>query len=249
MDRKKVIQIFIILIFMVIVLNYNSIDAWLINSLEEGKMVKVDRVIDGDTIEVNDSSIRLLGINTPERGEKYYKEAKKFLEQEVWNKKVRLEYGKDKTDRYGRELAYLILDGRNVNLKMVEMGFANYYFPSGKDMYYDDFQEAWKKCLEENFNLCEASKSICAHCIELKNFGYGEEILLYNKCGFDCELEGWNIKDEGRKKFTFENFSLHPKEEVLVKAEDFGKTYVWTKAGDSIFLRDSEQKIVLWESY
>lgn len=28
-----------------------------------------------------------------------------------------------------------------------------------------------------------------------------------------------------------------------------GKKYVWTKTGDSLFLRDKEGGLVLWESY
>ena len=40
----------------------------------------VKRAIDGDTIELEDSTrVRLLGINSPEEGECYYKESKNFL--------------------------------------------------------------------------------------------------------------------------------------------------------------------------
>ena len=41
--------------------------------LEFPKEAKVKRVIDGDTVVVDGVSVRLLGINTPERGEKLYK--------------------------------------------------------------------------------------------------------------------------------------------------------------------------------
>lgn len=258
MDRKKQIQILILLIFLVIVINYEWMDSWLINSLEDNKLVKIDRVIDGDTVKVNGTSIRLLGINAPEKGEIYSEEATKFLEQEVWNKKVRLEYGKDKTDLYGRELAYLISEGQNINLKLVEQGFANYYFPSGKDMYYNEFQEAWKTCIENNKNLCEKSLDKCANCIKLKKLDCNtQEVILENVCDFGCDLEGWEIKDEGRKKFYFPELILY--EEIKIKVgegEDNsailhwkGHNYIWTKTGDTLFLRDNKGKLVLWESY
>ena len=49
------------------------------NLIIEGPFI-VTRVIDGDTIEINNSyKIRLSGINTPEIGECYYQEAKEFL--------------------------------------------------------------------------------------------------------------------------------------------------------------------------
>ena len=41
---------------------------------------------------------------------------------------------------------------------MVENGFANYYFYSGKDKYSDDLLEAWNKCIQNDVNLCEKSE-------------------------------------------------------------------------------------------
>ena len=51
------------------------------SGLYKKESVFVTRVIDGDTIETENSTIRLLGINTPERGKEYYGEAKDFLKQ------------------------------------------------------------------------------------------------------------------------------------------------------------------------
>ena len=53
--------------------------------------VIASRIIDGDTIVVNNVSIRLLGMNTPERGEKYYQEAKNYLALLISNKTIWLE--------------------------------------------------------------------------------------------------------------------------------------------------------------
>src|SRR3989338_3837886 len=239
------------LIVFLIAINYSWLDSLVIDSFSDDEFVKVDRVIDGDTIKSNENSIRLLGINTPEKGEKYYREAKDSLNEKILNKTVRLEYGKDKKDRYNRTLAYIFLDNENINLKQVEQGFASYYFPSGKDVYYNDFKEAWENCIKENKNLCEKSADVCAKCIKLKEFNYdSQEAVFFNQCNFDCNLKDWRIKDEGRKKFIFPNFNLNSKKEVVVKVgeeEDnseilFWKNeeYVWTKTGDTLFLRDSD---------
>ncbi len=249
--KKEIIAI-IFLSLIVLTLNYSWLDAKVEGFLTEGSsdFVKVERVIDGDTFVSNGTSIRLLGINSPEKGEKYYEEAKKFLEDIILNETVKLEYGKDKTDRYGRILAYVFLNNENINLKEVDEGFANYYFPSGKDIYYNDFKKSWEKCIDQNKNLCEKSKDICTKCIELKEWDIKkQEIIFYNSCSYSCNLNNWSIKDEGRKKFIFEDFILEPKKDVAITSKEFNKEYVWTQTGDTLFLRDNEGKLVLWESY
>jgi micrococcal nuclease len=249
-------------------INYSFLDKKLENFLTNYETGIVERIIDGDTIVINQTSVRLLGINTPEKGEIYYPEAKKFLEKLISNKTIKLEFGKEKYDIYKRILAYVFFKGENINLRLVDEGFANLYFPSGKDSYYNDFEEAWKKCIKNNKNLCEKSINICAECIELKNFDYkNQEVIFYNKCDFNCELTNWKIKDEGRKNFIFPKFILREGKNVKVTVsntlkgtsenvidnqdEIFWKrdTYVWTKSGDTLFLRDEKEKLVLWENY
>jgi len=231
------------------------------NFFDESRHMVVERIIDGDTIVVeNKTHIRLLGINTPEKAEFYYSGAKEFVEELIFNKTIKLEYGREKYDRYGRTLAYVFFENENINLKLVEKGFANFYFPSGKDKYYNSFKEAWENCISDNVNLCEKSENKCAGCVELKAFNYKKEIIiLENSCEFDCELTNWEIKDEGRKKFVFPEFKLQRKEIVSIKTgngennEDIlfwkNETYVWTKTGDTLFLRDDVGGLVLWRSY
>ena len=258
MDKKlRYIFAIILLALGLFLAIYPFLDAKLQGFLISSDTAFIDRVIDGDTVESNETSIRLLGINTPERGEIYYLEAKEFLEDLVLNKTISLEYGKDKKDRYGRTLAYLYIGSNNVNLKLVEDGYANIYFPSGKDTHYNQFAQTWESCSE---NLCKISKHECARCVKLTKFDYENEIMiLENICNFNCELTGWTIKDEGRKKFIFPEFVLEGLEniEILVgegKNDEntlywTSETYVWTDSGDSLFLRDEKGFLVLWESY
>ena len=224
------------------------------------EIVHVERVIDGDTIVADNNSTRLLGINSPEKGELYYEEAKEFLENLILNKSVRLKFGKDKYDRYNRVLAYVYFENKNVNLEIVKQGLANFYFPSGKDVYYSDFKKAWEECVNDNINLCEASVDECAECVKLNELNYNSQtVVLYNKCNLQCDLTGWNIKDEGRKNFIFPSFILESQKEVIIEVGEgtntnnklfwTGETYVWTRSGDSLFLRDEDGKLVLWESY
>lgn len=259
MKRRKEIILLGVLIFLLFAINYNSLDNMLGDFLDESETEVVKRIIDGDTIVVeNDTHVRLLGINTPEKGEKYYNEAKEFLTKIILNKTIVLEYGKEKYDRYDRELAYVFYNNANVNLELVDEGYANFYFPSGKDEYYDEFVKNWEHCIANNKNLCENSEDECANCIVLKNlYVEKQEIIFYNKCSFDCSLKDWTVKDEGRKKFIFENFILGKNKEVKIivgnETDNKGvlywknKDYVWTKTGDTLFLRDEEGKLVLWK--
>ena len=155
--KQKQIILLVFLILLLFTINYPFLNRAVEDFLSDFKIARVDRIIDGDTIEINGSSVRLLGMNTPERNQRYYLESKEFLEKLVLNKTVRLESGKEEYDRYGRILAYLYINMENVNLKLVEEGLANFYFPSGKDIYYNKFIEAWDICIENKKNLCEKS--------------------------------------------------------------------------------------------
>jgi len=257
--KQKDVLVLVLLIIALVTINYGWLDNALNNFLNTYEQIHVDRIIDGDTIESNSTSIRLLGINARERGELYYEEAKEFLENEILNKTVGLEYGKEHYDKYHRVLAYVFLDNRNINLKIIENGYANIYFPSGKDRYYNQFKQAWEDCIDKNINLCEKSVDKCADCIELKEFGIKEQkVVLFNNCGFSCDLTAWELKGEGRKKFVFGNYILDGNNNVeIIVGEGVnsrnqlywpGEDYVWTASGDTIFLRDKEGKLVVWES-
>jgi len=257
MSKKSQIFLLVLLVILFFVINYNFIDNWFKNFFEESESGFVERVIDGDTIVIGNNSIRLLGINSPERGEPYYEQAKQFLEKQILNKTIKLKFGNERYDKYDRLLAYVFLGEKNVNIELVEKGFANFYFPSGKDFYYKDFEQAWEICLNSNKNLCEKSGDVCAECIELKKFDFKNEILVfYNDCSFDCDLTDWGIKHEGRKNFVFPKFVLNSFSEVKVVVENGidnsttlfwkGEDDVFTKTGDGLFLRDAEGKLVLW---
>jgi endonuclease YncB( thermonuclease family) len=83
----------------------------------------VTKVIDGDTIIADGETIRLLGIDADEKGQKCYDAAKRKLSELLLNKYVDLEYFNEDTDAYGRKLRYIILNGENINLKLVKEGY------------------------------------------------------------------------------------------------------------------------------
>ncbi len=261
MNEKTRLRVLLIgLILLLLVINYPFLNKMTQDFLTDYETGIVERVIDGDTIVVGNESIRLLGINSPEKGEKYYDEAKNFLEILVLNKTVKLEKTKQDKDRYNRKLRYAYIGFTNINLELVKEGLANFYFPAGKDQYYMDFKDTWEECVKGNKNLCEKSLDICARCIVLEEFdSKDQKIVLYNRCEFNCDLTNWTIKDEGRKKFIFDKIKLEPKKRLTIEVGEGNnnntnlfwenENYVWTSTGDTLFLRDKKNKLVLWESY
>lgn len=237
--KSRSVLLLVVLLFIFIALNYSFLNHLTQNLLDERETAHVTRIIDGDTIETNrtnETSIRLLGINTPEKGEFLYQQAKDFLSKQVLNKTVVLEFTKDKTDKYGRTLAYVFLDGENINVKMVENGFANYYFYSGRDKYYSDLLQAWASCIINSTGLCERSEDQCAKCIKISS-----ESTITNSCILSCNIKNWTIETEGREKNTF-NQTLNP-------AADAEFSLDLANSGGTVFLRDNEGKLVTWKVF
>jgi len=92
-------------------------------------------VPDGDTIKLSGGQkVRYLGIDSPERGEAYYEEARAKNRRLVNGKRVELHRdGPEERDRYGRTLALVYVnDGTSsesicVNLELVREGLASVY--------------------------------------------------------------------------------------------------------------------------
>ena len=95
----------------------------------EFSAVVVD-VYDGDTLTVLDQErtvkIRLSGIDSPERNQPFGDQARSFTADLALGQTVTII--DDKTDRYGRLVAWVILpDGRNLNEEIVAAGWAWWY--------------------------------------------------------------------------------------------------------------------------
>lgn len=91
-------------------------------------------VLDGDTFTDSEgNTVRLLGIDTPEKGQPFAKEAEVEL-QRLLNSaaQIRYEFGKEKTDRYQRLLAFVFADSIFVNERLLEDGLATAYFFEGQ---------------------------------------------------------------------------------------------------------------------
>ena len=129
-------------------------------------LVRVTRVIDGDTIRVliqgKEDTVRLIGIDTPETvdprkpiqcfGEEASIKAKATLE----GKTVILEFDptQGERDKYGRLLRYVFLDGLNFNKLMISEGYAHEYtYQNNPYKYAEEFRSAQKQARDNKKGL------------------------------------------------------------------------------------------------
>lgn len=112
----------------------------------------VDDVVDGDTIDAFDENgvpwrVRLIGIDTPERGDCGYSEATNYLSSLLTTgSRITLDPpdpGNDDQDRYGRLLRYVDMQGQDINLRMIESGYAIARYDSRDGYDYHSRQEEY----------------------------------------------------------------------------------------------------------
>ena len=97
------------------------------NKQTEERVFIVVHIVDGDTFDVDSGErIRMLGIDTPERGEYFYKEAKNRLAELIEGKEVKLVKDVSERDRYGRLLRHVYYNNEWINKKMIDEGFARF---------------------------------------------------------------------------------------------------------------------------
>ena len=94
--------------------------------------LQVTRVVDGDTFDTPSGRVRIFGIDTPERGERCYGEAKKGLKSLIGST-VRLEPGPRTMDSTGRLLYYAYTAaGNSVEEILVSAGLAEAWTRDGQ---------------------------------------------------------------------------------------------------------------------
>jgi micrococcal nuclease len=131
---------------------------------------KVDRVIDGDTIVLSTGEkIRYLLVDAPEttngHDDCYGSNAAQFNSDLVLGKTVELSYDVECTDKYDRLLAYVSVDGQEVNRLMIERGYACVlHIPPDGDSRADEFkmyQQQAKTAMRGLWGACNPLPPAC----------------------------------------------------------------------------------------
>ena len=127
---------------------------------------QVIRVVDGDTIVIKYNGkfekVRLLCVNTPESVHPDEKQnipmgkvASRYTQKKVTGEYVDLEFEIDRLrGNYGRLLAYVFVEGQNLNIDLVRQGLSPYYTKYGRSQKYDaEFRAAEKKASKEKLHI------------------------------------------------------------------------------------------------
>lgn len=125
----------------------------------------VSRVVDGDTVEIapavdGDDEVRLIGVDTPETKdpsegvEPYGEEASNYAVSVLEGEEVELEFDEERTDQYGRLLAYVYLPGEEMfNGELVEGGYAQAYTVDPNSRYEERFRAMQEQARDADLGI------------------------------------------------------------------------------------------------
>ena len=145
--------------------------------------VKLHKCVDGDTawfiLNGKEIKSRFLAINTPESTNKiepYGKEVSKYVCDKLTKaKKIELEYDEnsDKFDKYDRYLAWIIVDGENLQMDLVNKGYAEVKYIYGDYKYLDELKKLEKEAKSKKIGIWS---------------DYNEDYSKYIYIGIGCVL-------------------------------------------------------------
>jgi micrococcal nuclease len=196
--------------------------------------------------------VRYLGVNTPERDQPFYEEAKQFNASLVEGKRVRLEFDLDTLDKYGRTLAHVFVGDTHVNLELVRQGYANVYTVPPNLKYNEDLLAAEREAREGQRGLWAPAD------VPIRITGLdplAEWVELTNQGSQSIDLSGYTLKDEANHIYEFDGFALPAGDSVRLYTgngrDTAGKRYwglgdeaVWNNNGDTAYLRDAGGSLV-----
>jgi len=207
---------------------------------QSGELVKVVRVVDGDTINVEINGkvepVRYIGIDTPETVDPrkpvqcFGVEASKKNKELVEGKMVRLEKDITDRDKYNRLLRYVWLGDMLINQTLVEQGFAKSYSYPPDIKYQDRFVAAEKKAREDKLGLWTACVSTNATVAPTTAISPAAQSSASNP---SCTIKG-NISASGEKIY-------HPQ-----GCGSYSKTTIDEKRGERWFCTEAEAQSSGW---
>jgi endonuclease YncB( thermonuclease family) len=228
---------------------------------------RVARVIDGDTIVLEDGrKIRYAGINAPEQGDPGYQESMQANNLLVGGKEVRLEFGRRKTEKHDRLLAYVHVGRTFVQAEIVKQGWAIVT----RSQPVPQYREALQKYQEEAraagrgiWTRGEYRGKLVVAKVHPRESGRSnpndEYVVFKNVGGAPLVLTGWSISDEANQSYLVPQLTLGSGKTFTLYTGSGKNTNdalywgrrktVWNKGGDTIIVKDSNGHFVVRHTY
>jgi len=210
----------------------------------------------------------LIGIDTPEKGELYYEEAKEANRRLVEGKEVKLELDEEERDRYGRTLAYVYIGNAFINLKLVREGYARAYSYPPNIRYREMFSRAQEEARQKGIGIWSSRPQ--GRRVEITEINFdppgsdrdnlnGEWIVIASNTDVPIDMTGFTLSDDSDHVYKFGQFTLTPGNTVTVFTGSGvsastslywgSKTPIWNNDGDTAYLKDSDGSLIDKYSY
>ena len=151
---RKLWRLYTLLSMLVVALALVAVGVTFLVNQKTDKTATVTAIIDGDTFVIDSGeSVRLIGIDSPERGDPYYFEARDKLSSLVKNETVLLVRDKENKDQYGRLLRYVWRSNIFINAEMVSSGYATVYPYPPNLKYSDMFDDCQSEAINSNIGI------------------------------------------------------------------------------------------------
>lgn len=194
-----------------------------------GLVATVREVIDGDTIVLRDGrKVRYLGINAPEHGQPYAREATNFNRRLVSGLPVRLEFDQVREDRHGRLLAYVYAtkcemrsakcgEETMVNEQLLAEGLAHVFFMPPNTRFAERLLQVQEKAHTARRGMWKAVRGpLKITRIEPKGNAeegkeaLGEYVRIANVSDQSLDVSGYSIADRDGHRYEFPSAQLRP---------------------------------------
>ncbi len=230
-----------------------------------GTTAVVTSVYDGDTFTLEDGTrVRLAHVNTPELApaEPYAAAAQVFAEGMLAGRSVTLEHGPDSRDTYGRLVATVMVDGRDLGTELVRRGLGHVFaVPPGQ-------AEASLLVVQDEARAAGVGLwSATMGPLKLTSFhanGRGDDATdpnveyfrLCNLLSTPVDLTGWVATDPLGRRFSLPGVHLPPGAAIAVHSGmgrddvEGGHIYLgsplalWPDEGAHLLLMNPEGRIV-----
>jgi endonuclease YncB( thermonuclease family) len=229
--------------------------------------VTIREVIDGDTVRLNDGRlVRYVGVNAPEPGQPFAREATMLNRQLVLGRPVRLEFDDVAEDRHGRLLAYVYRNGTMINERLLDEGVAHLFLLPPNVRHATRLLRAQEQAKAARRGMWTATRGpLKITRVEPRgnDAEVGDPLLEFvriaNVAGHTIDVGGYSIADRRGHDYRFPSARLRAGHVLTLvtgpgrdRVDEAGplvlywnrRRAVWNNRGDTATLKDSTGRVV-----